>query len=219
MDWSLILGILGIVVSILVGWLTYRLADRRAQSQRYVTAKATVLQELSKSLGEDSVPTPDILEATIRSVLREVGDPRVEIALDELLDDLVRQVTSDPFLDGERRRKLQGDIQKVRAEASAQRLAAPPEEVEVVSGLGSLKSSLWSTVAALAAASATMLAFIAATMEKGTINDLRLRKAFEDPREALILGVAVLVGLLPLVVEFLSPGFIKKFFKRDKDKS
>jgi len=116
MDWSLLLGFLGILVSIVVGWLTYRLADRRARNQRYFTAKSTVLQELSKSLGEDSVPTPNILEATIRSVLLEVGDPSVQINVGEVLDDLTRQVTSDPFLGSERRRKLQTDIETVRSE-------------------------------------------------------------------------------------------------------
>lgn len=118
MDWSLILGIIGILVSVGVGWITYRLADRRARNQRHATAKATVLQELSKSLGEDSVPTPAVIEATLRSVVREVADPKVAVSLDEVLDDLVRQVTSDPFLNAERRRKLQDDIEKVRTDAS-----------------------------------------------------------------------------------------------------
>src|SRR5882757_3294624 len=95
LDWSILLGVLGIIVSIAVGWLTFRLANKRAYAQRYVDAKSTVLQELSKSLGEDSIPTPGILEATIRSVLREIGDPKVQINISDVLDDLIRQVTSD----------------------------------------------------------------------------------------------------------------------------
>jgi hypothetical protein len=117
MDWSIVLGIVGVAVSVVVGWLSYRFADRRSSSQKYRTAKSAVLQELSKSLGEDAIPTPAIIQATMRSVLREAGDPKIDIQVDEVLDDLMRQVTADPFLDGERRRKLQGDIEQVRAQA------------------------------------------------------------------------------------------------------
>ena len=107
MDWSIVLGVIGILVSIVVGWITFRLTERRARNQRHFVAKATVLQELSKSLGEDAIPTPAIIEATLRSVVRETADPKLTLSLDEILDDLIRQVTSDPFLDAERRRKLQ----------------------------------------------------------------------------------------------------------------
>ena len=121
MNWSIILSIAGIVVSVVVGWLTYRLADRRARNQRHTVAKNAVLQDLSNSLGEDSIPNPVIIEATIRSVLRQIADPKIDLATDEVLDDLIRQVTSDPFLDPERRRKLQSDIERVREEASHRR--------------------------------------------------------------------------------------------------
>jgi hypothetical protein len=160
MDWSMILGILGIVVSIGVGWLTYRLANRRASTQRYESAKATVLQELSKSLGEDSVPSVDVLEATIRSVLRETGDPRVHLLVDHVLDDLIRQVTSDPFLDSVRRRKLQDDIQLARSNAASTRMNTHPEPpAEFVH----LASTFWSTVIALAATAVTMVVVTAPT--------------------------------------------------------
>lgn len=114
MDWSVALGIVGIMVSVAVGWLTYKLADRRSRNQRYLSAKATVLQELANSLGEDAVPNRVIIESTIRSVLRESGDPRIKVEVEEILDDLTRQVTSDPFLDAERRKKLQQEISAVR---------------------------------------------------------------------------------------------------------
>jgi len=158
MDWSLLLGILGIVVSIVVGWLTYGLADRRARSQRYFTAKSTVLQELSKSLGEDSVPPPNILEATIRSVLREVGDPRVQINVSEVLDDLMRQVTSDPFLDSERRRKLQTDIETVRTELVKRPLQEEqPEEDAIGDTDNNFRLTLVPAFVGIAAAVGTLI--------------------------------------------------------------
>ena len=211
MDWSLILGILGIVVSILVGWLTYGLADRRARSNRHIAAKNTVLQELSKSLGEASVPTPDILEATIRSVLREVGDPKVQMDVDEVLDDLVRQVTSDPFLDSERRRKLQEDIRGVRAETSAKQLSTPREELDVVN-LSHLQSTLLSSLAAITAAFGTFLLFASLVVERA---DMTAIKEFFATRQKWPL-VAIAAGgiYLLLFLADLAPPSIKNVFTK-----
>jgi hypothetical protein len=53
--------------------------------------------------------------ATIRSVLREqnAGDLGA-VTLEEVADDLIRQVTSDPFLDSERRIDLQNKVVELR---------------------------------------------------------------------------------------------------------
>src|SRR3954447_920964 len=167
MDWSLVLGIIGIVVSIVVGCLTYLLADRRAHSQRYFTAKSTVLRELSKSLGEDSIPTPGILEATIRSVLQEVGDPRVQINVSEVLDDLMRQVTSDPFLDSERRRKLQIDIETVRTELIKKHLQeGQPKEGAVGYTRDNVRLTLVPAFVGLVAALFTLTPFLATALRR-----------------------------------------------------
>jgi hypothetical protein len=77
--------------------------------------------------------------------------PRVELNLDDVLDDLVRQVTSDPFLNSERRRQLQADIYRVREEARAKHLKTPEEEREVAD-IGQFRSSLTSTLVATVAA-------------------------------------------------------------------
>lgn len=213
MDWSVFLGVLGIIVSIVVGWLTYRLADRRARSNRQISAKATVLQELSKSLGEDSVPAPDILEATIRSVLREVGDPKIGLDVDEILDDLVRQVTSDPFLDSERRRKLQGDIQKVRAEAASKHLEAPREEVEVPS-LSHFNSSAWSFLLGLLSSIATLIAFGEFIANRDFFAGDRVLGNYK-----LVEGIGLVAVGISLLVLVMSPGMLQaltKLFQRRK---
>jgi hypothetical protein len=125
MDLSIWLGVLGIVVSVIFGMISYRVTDQRTTNQKHRTAKAALLQELSKSLGEDAIPSPKIIQATLNSILRETGAAEIRIDVDEVLDDLMRQVTADPFLDGERRRKLQCDIERVRSDSRDVNLQLP----------------------------------------------------------------------------------------------
>lgn len=199
-DWSLLLGVLGILVSIIVGWLTYRLANRRAYSQRYMDAKATVLQELSKSLGEDSVPATGILEATIRSVLREIGDPKIKINIGEILDDLIRQVTSDPFLDSERRRKLQGDIEKVRSEPPSKEFKEPSEESGAYAR-GPARANFSSLFIGLGAMFLTLTGFVVAFLsDEGAQVKVKKLLTHNQGTSAIIFGV--LAGSITLMVMF-----------------
>lgn len=111
MDWSLILGIAGIAVSIIVGWLTYYLADKRQRRNRFLAAKHSVVSTLSRSLSEETVPSAELVRATIRSVLREENAADLSaVSVEEVIDDLIRQVTSDPFLAAERRKELQASL-------------------------------------------------------------------------------------------------------------
>lgn len=199
MDWSLILGILGIVVSVAVGWLTYRLANKRAFSQRYVTAKATVLQSLSKSLGEDAVPTQEVLQATIRSVLRETGDPKLQLQIDDVLDDLVRQVTSDPFLDSDRRRKLQADIQTVRSQAADKQLS-PLRDFEYGRSAYLRSSAVPVVIAAFATVASLFLVLLPLSAGKNQDNVDTFIKA--HPWLWVPLALVLLLGVLLPVVLF-----------------
>ena len=119
MDWSLILGIAGIAVSVIVGWLTYYLADKRQRRSRFLAAKHTVVSTLSRSLSEETIPTVDLVRATIRSVLREENADLSRISVDEVIDDLIRQVSSDPFLAAERRKELQASLLALVAPSAA----------------------------------------------------------------------------------------------------
>ena len=81
MDLSILLGVVGILVSIGVGFGTYYLAERRGRRNRWQSAKDTVLRDLSKSLGEGSIPAPEVILATIRSVLRSQNAAEVSDAV------------------------------------------------------------------------------------------------------------------------------------------
>lgn len=111
MDTPILLNVASIVVSIVVGFGTFYVADKRARRSRREAAKDTVLRDLSKSLGEGNIPPPQVILATIRSVLRSQNlNEAGMVTLSEVADDLIRQITADPFLDTERRKKLQTEI-------------------------------------------------------------------------------------------------------------
>lgn len=115
MDMSMLLGVAGIVVSIVIGLGTYYLAERHGRRNRWQAAKEMVLRDLSKSLGEGNVPGPAVILATIRSVLRLQNASDLDaVTLDEVADDLLRQITSDAFLSSERRMELQSKVLEVR---------------------------------------------------------------------------------------------------------
>jgi hypothetical protein len=125
-DSSLLLNIAGIVISVALGLGTFYAADRRARRNRWEAAKDTVLRELSKSLGEGRVPPQAVIQATINSVLRSLNVANLGVVtLDQVADDLLRQVTADPFLDAERRAQLQGEILALKTSADG----GPPEVV------------------------------------------------------------------------------------------
>ena len=125
-DLSTILGLAGILVSILAATVTLLFADRREVRRRYVDARTIVLNDLSRSLGQDSIPSAQTISAVIRSVHREMNLQRVNLDLEMILDDLLRSVTADPFLDASRRSSLQAQVQQVRRDVAE----APDDHAE-----------------------------------------------------------------------------------------
>lgn len=128
MDWSVALGVGGIFVSVAVGWFTYYLADKKQRRNRYLAAKNAVAAALSRSLSESNVPSYELIAATIRSVLRDENTSNVDsVTVQEITDDLIRQVSSDPFLAADRRRELQQTLLSV----SAKQTVTPTSELAV----------------------------------------------------------------------------------------
>lgn len=151
MDLSVLLGVVGIVVSIGVGFGTFYIADRRATRNRWQSAKDTVLRDLSKSLGEGNVPDASVIKATIRSVLRSQNTNDLSaVTLEEISDDLLRQITADPFLEPERRKQLQADVIKLKEVQSRLEDAMTPEEKNIEAVKIEAEAKLtWSTVSSL----------------------------------------------------------------------
>lgn len=151
MTTSTLLGLASILVSIIVGLGTYYLSEKRGRHNRWRKAKETVLRDLSKSLGEGSIPPRPVILATIRSVLRSENARNLEaVTLEEVADDLLRQITSDPFLDADRRLELQSKVIELRsthlAEVQERVSREALEEVQVWSRM------VWVSVGSVAAA-------------------------------------------------------------------
>lgn len=103
-----LLTLVSVIVGILTSMLFFFLSIRRARRRTWHAAKARIVADLSQSLGQDVVPARQAVWATIRSVCREfeLTEPHA-VTYDEALEELLRHVTADPFLDAERRRRLQ----------------------------------------------------------------------------------------------------------------
>ena len=139
MDLSILLGVAGILVSVGVGFGTFYIADKRARRHRWQTAKDMILRDLSKSLGESNVPDASVIKATIRSVLRgENANDLSVVTLEEVSDDLLRQITADPFLEPDRRKQLQADVLKLKE-------AQTELEADMTTGQGDHEASVIST--------------------------------------------------------------------------
>ena len=162
---SNLLSVFGIVVSVLIGLTTFYIADRRSRRNRWQQARETILKELSKTLGEENIPNFEIISATIRSVLRGYNPGSLDkVTVAEVTDDLLRQITSDPFLDSERRNKLQTQVLDVKT-AGLQAEEAMSEEEAIVSVAGSKveaidKNFILSLIAAITSSIIVAISFV-----------------------------------------------------------
>jgi hypothetical protein len=113
-NWSVaevVVSIVGILIGVVVTLWTSRSLDLRARRQRWLTTKAMILRDLAPSLGEGDPPSLATLQAMIRSVLRANDIVAVDaFPFEEITDDLIRQITADPFLTQERRQQLQQQL-------------------------------------------------------------------------------------------------------------
>jgi hypothetical protein len=203
MDVNILLAIAGIIVSIGVGFGTFYLADKRAKRNRWESAKETVLRDLSKSLGEGNVPDASVIKATIRSVLRNHNASDLSVVtLDEISDDLLRQITADPFIDAERRRKLQNDVLHLKeAQAKIEAEMSPEEKAEEEKKIEIPEKVTWSTFVSLIAGITTSLVAAASlTSVKPLLESFKQ----VDTVEWSIIGVAVIAAVLTVLVSIIS---------------
>jgi len=213
MDINALLAVAGIIVSIGVGFGTFYLADKRARRNRWESAKETVLRDLSKSLGEGNVPDASVIKATIRSVLRShsANDLSV-VTLEEIADDLLRQITADPFLDAERRKKLQADVlqlkeaqARVEAKMSAEEKAAVEKKM-----IETTEKFTWSTVGSLLVGIITSILVAASLTSVKELGDFI--KKFNST-EWPVIGMSIIAAILTVLVSIISL-FISKRAKK-----
>jgi len=216
MSLSIGLGVVGILVSIGVGFGTYWLAERRSRRNRWQGAKDIVLRDLSKSLGEGSVPPPQVILATIRSVLRGQNAPDLAVVtLEEVKDDLLRQITADPFLDVDRRKQLQAEVLELHAPETP---PMPPGE-RPPSQLAERESlpTQFSFTALLAGVVASVIAAASVTGIPTLLKEFERLRDSAAQREPFLFLVPVIAGLLTLLASVLSM-FARTFPRKPKEK-
>lgn len=204
MDISVSIGVLSIAVSILVGLGTFYVADRRARRNRWQQAKDTVLRELSKSLGEGNIPSREIISATIRSVLRGYNASDLNaVSVDEVVDDLIRQITSDPFLDADRRKQLQREVLVAKLEKVEGIETAPAEKVTVGVEIAGAK------IETRLASWSTLISFLAAVVTSiiAGISFLSLERVFDwvkvHAEQGLMIIAPILGAIITLILSIL----------------
>jgi len=202
MDINILLAVAGIVVSIGVGFGTFYLADKRARRSRWESAKETVLRDLSKSLGEGSVPDASVIKATIRSVLRSHNANNLSVVtLEEIVDDLLRQITADPFLEAQRRKQLQTDVLQLRkAQAKIEAEMSPEEKVIEKITETSEKFASWSTFISLAAG---ILTSIAAASSLPAMKEFLEFIKRSNNTEWPVIGVSLIAAALTVLVSIV----------------
>jgi len=106
MDWPILLSIFGIGITIL-----NKLRGVHSCQNCKRSAKETVLKELLKSISENNIPKREIISATIKSVFRDYHVKELDVVtVDEVIDDLIRDVSSNPFLDSKYRKQIQNEL-------------------------------------------------------------------------------------------------------------
>jgi len=203
MNLNLLLGIVGILVSIGVGFGTFYLTDKRARRNRWQAAKDIVLRDLSKSLGEGNIPDALVIKATIRSVLRSQNASDLSVVtLDEVADDLLRQITSDPFLEPERRKQLQSDVLSLKEAQDKLEEAMSSEEKEAEAvALEKGAGLAWSTLGSL------ITGIIASVVAAGGL--LSFKSLLEFMKKAISvdlypLGAMVIAALVTVLISIIS---------------
>lgn len=119
--WQVVVGVVSIFVAILAIpgtiWAT-RLFDRREDQRRWRAAREMILRDVAVPLGEGAAPDIVTLGAVFRSAVRANDVRRADYSnLYEVIDELIRQISADPFLDHQRRVDLLQQVQGLADEA------------------------------------------------------------------------------------------------------
>jgi len=201
---SSLLSVFGIAVSVLIGLTTFYIADRRSRRNRWQQARETILKELSKTLGEENIPNFEIISATIRSVLRGYNPGSLDkVTVAEVTDDLLRQITSDPFLDLERRNKLQTQVLDVKT-AGLQAEEAMSKEEAIVSVAGSKveaidKFSILSLIAGIITSIIAAIGFVSL----GWLIDL-----YKSAVDIINWSLPIIVAIITVIVSIILAWFM-----------
>lgn len=119
-DRAIIVGIIGVVATIVVGVVTYWLTAgtvSREYQERVKAARNDIQAAVGRSVGEGKVPNKAKIQAVISSIERQYGIKQQDSERTEaVIDDIIERVLANEFLDAQRREELSSKLLAVRDE-------------------------------------------------------------------------------------------------------
>ena len=117
-DVNVLIGIAGVVATIIVGvvtyWLTADSATREYQ-ERIRVARNDVLIAVARSIGEGVVPRRNMVQSVLNSVRRQHNVKEADFETpDSVVDDILTRVLANEFLDAKRREELSEKLMAVK---------------------------------------------------------------------------------------------------------
>ena len=117
-DVNVLIGIGGVVATIIVGVVTYWLtADSvsREYQERIKAARNDVLISVARSIGEGVVPNRNKVQSVLNSVRRQYNIKEADFETpDTVIDDVLTRVLANEFLDAKRREELSEKLMAVK---------------------------------------------------------------------------------------------------------
>ena len=201
---NVLIGIVGVVATIIVGVVTYWLTAgsvSREYHERIKAARNDVLTAVARSIGEGVVPSQEKVQSVLNSMRRQYGVKEQDFETPEtVIDDILARVLANEFLDAKRREELSNKLMAVKAEK-----AAGSEEKKAADlKPGRLEGDRFAALA-IAVAAATLAAMTLTLMAerfKRTIREVgRGREEAAPNRDRLVRqAVLTLTALVAIVV-------------------
>jgi len=156
-DKAIVVGIIGVIATIVVGAVTYWLTAgtvSREYDERVKAARNEILAAVGRSIGEGVVPNKEKIQAVISSVDRQyrVKEQDSEKA-EAIIDDIVERVLANEFLDAKRREELSTKLLAVKDEKTSSPAEIQSKQASEPQNPAPLELALlFATVTALATA-------------------------------------------------------------------
>lgn len=204
---NVLIGLGGVVATIIVGVVTYWLTAgsvSRENQERIKAARNDVLTAVARSIGEGVVPSKEKVQSVLNSMRRQYGIKEQDFETPEtVIDDILARVLANEFLDAKRREELSNKLLAVKAEKAA----GSEEKKAAEFKPGRLETDRFAALA-IAFAAATMAAMVFTLMAERFKRVMReVREGGEEPasrreKSELLLRQAVLtlMALVAIVV-------------------
>lgn len=119
-DLNILIGIGGVLATIIVGVITYWLTTdsvSREYQERIKAARNDVLAIVVRSLGEGTIPNKEKIICVISSIRRQYNIKAEDFeSAETVIDDILARVLANEFLDGKRREELSSQLLTAKGE-------------------------------------------------------------------------------------------------------